>query len=149
MMDLSKHIGYTCKLRNGYLATIERNPDWDGYGIYEFLVKYDCGRSWTVTKDGYVWNTKSPHDFDVTCIFDEHVDEQSLTESNLVVSDKKEKSTKKSKKTQKVAYLDFNDETLKFATKVPTGRMLEVIGYDVTEREMNLLRRLYDAFGNL
>ena len=148
MLNLSKYVGFNCKLRNGYLATIERNPDWDGYGDYEFLVKYDLGRSWTVTRTGYVWNTKSPHDFDVCYIIDaeESEDTQILIGSGSNLESKhsiKPPKKKRNRNPLKIAYYDYSAYELCFTSKLPVGIPLEIIGTDCTMRESQMLLNLY------
>lgn len=132
--------GNGCILRNGQTATIRYEPSYDNPS-YPFKVVLADGNYWSVTDEGYVWASKSKHDFDVVEVLgnvDDGHQNLLLTESNVPVK-------KNRVKTKKIAYFDFTDNELHFASKVPVDRMIQVIGYDVSERETTLLNRLISA----
>jgi len=108
----------------GGIASIEKNRD-NHDGRYPFKLVLHSGVHWRVTKDGYVWGSKSPHVYNVKTILNE--------------------MPRPAPWEKFFAYYNHDMEELQRTKQLPTGTLITVISIDCSEKEFERYNMVSDA----
>lgn len=140
MVDLSLYVGHKCITEGGNIASIDINHD-NHDGSYPFKLVLHNGSHWTVTKDGYVWGSKSQHVYNVKTI----LNEMSQPSTEIKPIPKAPSRPRPAPREKFFAYYNHDMEELQRTKELPTGTLITIISIDCSEKEFERYNMVSDA----